>query len=589
MGGRDQSLKSSDEKIINGAEEEEEKEEEEQVEAGVIRVDKDRQLRPGSIKGLVKEEEEEEEAIADPASSSQHLTKYTKALLLSAEDESVRSEKFETTKWELWAFYIYYIGNSGLGPFNFGPSQFQNLLYQQANILGEGNCGGDGQADCRLNFAGSDRTVQSVVLLCNGLSFAIQCVLFLLIGSFADFGTFRPYILMVSTVICIAISFGWLGVEDPSQWRIGIALYMIGLITYQLSLSYWTAAFPGLARNLPEMRKAREDLVSVPPTISEEEYEAKDSLTKNRVSNVAFAVCSAGELLVLAVMQGMLVGIHADRDESSNTKALSAVIAFSAGVWALCAIPWFATEKRRPGQKLPPGTTYLTAGLKQALLAAKHLIKLRQTLLYLVFYFLFSDALNTSVTVISTIQNDLVSFSTTKLNLLLIVGIAAQAVGIYGFWLIQKRWQLSTLYMLSWVILFTLILQVWGFVGIFTSSFGFHRVWEIYAYQAYYGLLVCPWYAYSQTMISQVCPKGYEFMFFSLFSLVGKTSAFIGPFVTQAISDRTGNASSPFYFLLSLGVVSTALLLPLDVRKSSLEQASFLAGEMEDKGQEGEL
>ena len=25
-------------------------------------------------------------------------------------------------------------------------------------------------------------------------------------------------------------------------------------------------------------------------------------------------------------------------------------------------------------------------------------------------------------------------------------------------------------------------------------------------YQAYYGLMVCPWYAYSQTMISEVSP-----------------------------------------------------------------------------------
>ncbi len=100
-------------------------------------------------------------------------------------------------------------------------------------------------------------------------------------------------------------------------------------------------------------------------------------------------------------------------------------------------------------------------------------------MIYFIFYFLFSDSLNTSVSVISIIQNNVVSFSTTKLNLLLIVGIAAQAAGIYGFWFVQKRLKLSTLYMFSWVIFFSVLLQVWGFIGIFTQRFGFHHVWEV--------------------------------------------------------------------------------------------------------------
>ena len=137
--------------------------------------------------------------------------------------------------------------------------------------------------------------------------------------------------------------------------------------------------------------------------------------------------------------------------------------------------------------------------------------------------------------------------------------------------------------MFGWVVGFTIILQIWGFIGIFTQRFGFHHEWEIYTYQAYYGLFVCPWYAVSQTMVSEVTPKGYEFLFFSLFSLVGKTSAFIGPFVTQAIADDTGNASSPFYFLLALSVGSTVLLLPLDTKKSKLEQMQFLGTEGREK------
>lgn len=450
----------------------------------------------------------------DVSSHAGESKDFATALLTTSQDSAASESRFITGRWELWSYMIYSIGNSGLGPFNFAPSQFQNLLSQQATNVGAGQCGNDGQPDCRLMFMGKDRTVESIVLLSNGVSFAIQAVLFIAIGSFADYGKNRPYILIVCTVVAIAISFAWLGVTKPEQWQIGTGLYMVGLIAYQLCLSYWTAAFPGLARDLPHMREARQKLIEdssistvtdakgiddnkVTPAeeqpsqvltnsesntdgpMTADKYSLLETMAINRISNVAFTVCSVGELVILAVIQGMLYGIHADRDEQSNTTALSAVVAFSAGAWVLCAIPWFVLEKHRPGQPLPPGTNYLTAAVKQAFLAAKHLRRLRQTLIYLIFYFLFSDALNTTVTVISTIQNQVVSFSTTKLNLLLIVGIAAQGAGIYAFWLVQKRFKLSTLFMFCWVVFFTIVLQVWGFIGIFTQRFGFHHEWEV--------------------------------------------------------------------------------------------------------------
>lgn len=80
---------------------------------------------------------------------------------------------YETTKKEVWAYYAYYIGDNGLTLFNFAPTAFQNLLSQAA---------GDSEV---LQFAGRDRTINSIVLLANGISFAIQVVIFLVIGSYA--------------------------------------------------------------------------------------------------------------------------------------------------------------------------------------------------------------------------------------------------------------------------------------------------------------------------------------------------------------------------------------------------------------------
>lgn len=80
-------------------------------------------------------------------------------------------------------------------------------------------------------------------------------------------------------------------------------------------------------------------------------------------------------------------------------------------------------------------------------------------------------------------------------------------------------------------------------------------------------------------MISEVTPRGYEFLFFSLFSIVGKTSSFIGPLVSSAIIDTTpsGNASTPFYFLFGLSLLSFWILfVGIDLKQSRLEQEQFL-------------
>lgn len=483
-----------------------------------------------------------------------------------------------TTRTELWSYYTYYIGNSGLGPFNFAPTQFQNLLALAGSNLGQPGVACDYTVPCVLPFAGmKERNISSIVLVTNGISFAIQVVLFLCLGSLADFGNWRRWILIGFTGAAIAISFGWLGVESAEKWQIGTGLYIVGLISYQGALTFWTAAFPQLARCLPEMQESQAKLISGETTAHA--HNQLDSLSRNRISNISFTICSIGELVLLAIMVGILKGIHSSDSVEQNTKALSITVAFSGAAWLILALPWFLTEKSRPGQPLPAGSNYVSVGFTTVWTAFKEARKLTDTMLYLVLYFLLSDCLNTTVTVISTLQYSIVSYSTLQLTYLLIVGIFTQGLGMYVFWWIQRYWKLSTKTMFCAVAFFILCLAGWGMIGAWTNKIGFHHLWEIWLYQALYGLLVCPWYSYSQTMISEVIPEGKEFLFFALFSVCGKTSAFIGPFCTSAISARSNNVNDSFIFLFVLGALSCIILFFIDIDRSRRQCREYLIAE----------
>ncbi|KAJ5464134.1 Major facilitator superfamily domaingeneral substrate transporter [Penicillium sp. IBT 31633x] len=477
-------------------------------------------------------------------------------------------ERYRTTRVEIWAYYAYYIGNNGLSLFNFAPTAFQNLLYQAA------------PSDGLLDFIGKPRTINSIVLLSNGISFAIQVVVFLVIGSFADFGYWRPNILIGLSIIAYAIGFGWLGVHTSDKWHVAVGLYMVGLIAYQTTLTFWTAAFPGLARNTLELKEKADAYVA--GRITRDEYDYADTMMRSKLANIAFYVQSVAEIFILAIVVGIMFGVNVNASESNNNWGLSVLIAFVSGVWLLVSIPWFVLEKRRPGQD-PGNRSILVAGIWQLWHAMQQIWSLKQSLLYLIGYFLLGDSLNTTVTVISTLQNTIVAYNTLELTYLLIVGIAAQAVGIYAFWAIQQRFRLGTKTMFNAIAIGIILLDGWGMIGIWTNRFGFHNAWEVWVYQAFYGLFVCPWYSYSQIMISEVTPRGHEFLFFSLFSIVGKTSSFIGPLVSSAIIDASpsGNASMPFYFLFVLSVVSFFILFwGVDLKKSQEEQERFLLNKL---------
>ncbi|KIW89364.1 uncharacterized protein Z519_10218 [Cladophialophora bantiana CBS 173.52] len=209
--------------------------------------------------------------------------------------------------------------------------------------------------------------------------------------------------------------------------------------------------------------------------ISRDEYDFADMMERNRTHNVAFIMQSAGEIVILAVLAkfAILFALDVNASAANNLWGLSVLIAYATGVWIVLAIPWFILEKRRLGQKLPPGTNIISVGFWNIWRALVRIWELKQSLLCLIGYFLLGDSLNTTVTVIATLQNSVISYSTLTLTYLLIVGIVAQGAGILAYWLIQKRSGFSTKSMFNAVMLGVLILDGWGVIGIWSQSFGF--------------------------------------------------------------------------------------------------------------------
>ncbi|KAK6605409.1 hypothetical protein H4I95_05215 [Botrytis cinerea] len=479
------------------------------------------------------------------------------------------------TKKELWSYYAYYAGNNGIGSFQYSNLLFQNLIYQAAfnpNVLplGSAPCGDD--TPCHVFWNGGTKAYTSVVLIASGLTFVSQAVLFLTIGSLADFGNWNPWVVRLFSLITFAFEFGFLGVQYAHQWRIAMALYIISSVTWWSSYVFFNAIFPKLAHDLPEVHKAREDYAQ--GTLTETEYEDKCSMARSKVMNVSYGWNNVGFTICGALALAALAGIE--------QLGYSVSVAVTTGWWIILAIPWFIWEKKRPGPPLPKGDNYLTFGFKQTFFAAKQVWKLRQTFFYLIAFFLLADGVATVLTLVSIAQTQVVEFSATQNTYLIMVQGGSTTVGVFGAYYLQEKFKIRTKTMLQFCNCGCVIIALWGMIGLWTTKFGFHNEWEFWLFQAQYGITLGAQYPYGQAFMAELVPKGREYLFFSLLGIVSKGSAWIGPIVSSAIVDRNGSEWAAFPFVAALIFVPTIAIFWISESKSRVECAEYLERERSD-------
>jgi MFS-type transporter involved in bile tolerance (Atg22 family) len=88
----------------------------------------------------------------------------------------------------------------------------------------------------------------------------------------------------------------------------------------------------------------------------------------------------------------------------------------------------------------------------------------------------------------------------------------------------------------------------------------FHNAWEFWVYNALTGLVTGPSYSFTQTMMSELTPPGFEYMFFGLLGLSSRSASVIGPNVVQAIIDKNGNNWKAFPVLFVIGALGCLVI-----------------------------
>lgn len=263
----------------------------------------------------------------------------------------------------------------------------------------------------------------------------------------------------------------------------------------------------------------------------------------------------------------------------------------SAGLWwGLFALGTYVLLKPRPSPPLPPGVGYVRASFRRLRKTFAKVRQLRNTFLFLIAYWLASDAANTIAYGAGLIASGSpLFFGPSDLGLLLLDINLSALVGVFFYErvsLVLTQWwrrreiakgraekDLDSYWvckaMLYVNLLSAFMLPVWALPGV-----GLTTKAEFYTAAGLYGFQLGSLGSFSRVLLQHFTPVGCEAEFFAFLDLSTKWFSWCWPLVFVAIGEKANNrwalACVSLLFIVAMIVMSF-----LDTRQGHIEAQNF--------------
>ncbi|KAJ3037953.1 Autophagy protein 22 [Rhizophlyctis rosea] len=475
--------------------------------------------------------------------------------LLSDEDDGTSLDTTPVTPRELKGWYLFGFasqGYTGLVLSVFSPIILQSLA---ANA---GFDSKDRTTPCNVSDDGYDYATTIATLA--------QAILFISMGALADYGGRRKSFLLTFAIATAICGYFYLVAYKASLWWVATLAFIFSTITYGAAWVFEFAYLPILSRYHPDY------LAALPTTPLTELHTLKDRIT-HRIS--AAGISWGASSAFLEVIMGAVVALALGDGEKFGLPTvypLQIATALSS-TWLIIGL-YFPHKwlKQRPGPPLPEGEVWVAVGWKRLWATVKQARQLATLWRFLIGWFIFSDGFNTILSIaILFFQADL-GLPQTHLLGAAIVADFCQAAGVWFWVFVQRRSGLKTRSLLMIQAGIYSLVPLWGLIGLISSSpVGLRNKNEIWILGAMHGLMLGGVQSGCRVLFSELCPKGMEGRFFSLYAITENGAAWMGPLIVAAIGDSTGNRRYAFIFIFCLLFFPIFIFRTIDVEKGKEE------------------
>ena len=211
-------------------------------------------------------------------------------------------------------------------------------------------------------------------------------------------------------------------------------------------------------------------------------------------------------------------------------------------------------------------------------------VRLREVIVFLVAWFLLSDAMATvSGTAILFARTEL-QMSTTAIGCLSVTVTLSGMAGAFLWPHVSRRFGLEPNHTIMVCIALFEIIPLYGMLAYipFVKNWGvvgLQQPWEIFPLGVIHGIVSGGLASYCRSFFGLLIPPGSEAAFYALYAATDKGSSFIGPAIVGVLIDATGTVRAGFFFIAILIVLPIPLVWMVDAEKGrnqALKMASSL-------------
>ncbi|KAF2458271.1 autophagy-related protein 22-like protein [Lineolata rhizophorae] len=488
--------------------------------------------------------------------------------------------------------------------------------------------GRDDDGQCIVQVLGMEVSTSSFAMYTTSIAVLIQALTIVSVSAIADHGANRKRLLLTLAFIGSISSMLFIFVS-PTVFMAAPILVVIGATCLGSSFVLLNSFLPLLVMNHPSIIQDVDDqsddannqdalpMTQMSAASAERdsidfdrinEHTAAQSVTafaqarsnhmspelqlSNQISSKAVGVGYSSAVFVQIISIVILVIINKFAPPISKTTLPLRIVLFLVGFWWLAfTLPVALWLRRRPGPPLPSSIfpsirilcgrafswiSYVLFAWTSLFQTAKLALRLPQVILFLIAWFVISDA-------IATVSGTAILFARTELHMgtasTAVVSVAATAAGIAGAFAwppLARRWCWDQRRVIVANIFLFEIIPLYGLCGFlpFVKSWGvggLQQPWEIFPLAIIHGISMGGLSSHCRSCYGLLLPPGKEAAFFALYAFTDKGSSVIGPAIVGKIVDSSGSIRPSFWFLAVLILIPVPLVLRLDVEKGRKE------------------
>lgn len=364
------------------------------------------------------------------------------------------------------------------------------------------------------------------------LSVGLQMVFLPILGAIADYSHRKKQMLALFAYIGAFATIGLYFLQG-TNYMLGGGLFVLANLSYGASIVFYNSFLPDISS--PEDR--------------------------DRVSSIGWAIGYLGGGLLLAV--NLYLFAKADSLGLTSAQAVRISLASSGAWWAVFTlIPLSTLRNRQPVKEPPAGQHFIATGFKQLRHTIGSARRYPQTLLFLIAYLLYNDAIQAVIALASVFgAEELKLDQSTLVQVILLVQFAAFFGSLIFNWVAKaigsKR-----------AIIVSLI--IW--TGVLVYAYGLLQTrLQFFILGAVIAIVLGGSQALSRSVYSLMIPKGQEAEYFSLYEVSDKGTSWLAPLMFGLALQFTHSYRVAILSLVVFFIVGLALLARVDVRKAAIE------------------